>query len=187
VRYPLLRFREPIVLHRGAFLGKRQKSWAWLLQSAIPAAFRVNTARTLPGINSGRYPPFDEPFTTRRKRRVYITRDKLLRDHPCKQQERMSTIVIEKADERGTDRACWLVSVSASRQRKTQACGVDGQYGSVSVAYAEGMCLKLREPIGSVVVAPRVKAGDMAALVPREGIIRNHRQDEPLFILSMVA
>jgi hypothetical protein len=25
------------------------------------------------------------------------------------------------------------------------------------------------------------------ALVPREGIIRNHRHDEPLFILSMVA
>jgi hypothetical protein len=25
------------------------------------------------------------------------------------------------------------------------------------------------------------------ALVPREGIIRNHRRDEPLFVLSMVA
>ena len=25
------------------------------------------------------------------------------------------------------------------------------------------------------------------AMVPREGIIRNHRHDEPLFVLSMVA
>src|ERR1700738_4457230 len=55
--YPLLRFREPIVLHRGAFLGKRQKPWAWLLQSAIPAPCLVNAAGTLPRINSGRYPP----------------------------------------------------------------------------------------------------------------------------------
>jgi hypothetical protein len=77
------------------------------------------------------------------------------------------------------------------------------------VAYAKGTCLKLREPIGSIVVAPRVKPGDpihfevrvrlatltqpdpgrvsVAALVPREGITRNHRHDEPLFVLNMVA
>jgi hypothetical protein len=39
VRFPSLRLREPIVLHTGAFLGKRQKPWAWFLQSAIPAPF----------------------------------------------------------------------------------------------------------------------------------------------------
>jgi len=27
----------------------------------------------------------------------------------------------------------------------------------------------------------------VAALVPREGVIRNHRHGEPLFVLSMVA
>jgi hypothetical protein len=92
--------------------------------------------------------------------------------------------------------------MSATRQRKTQACGVDGQDGSASVAYAKDRCLKLREPIGSIVAAPRVKAGDpihfevrmrlailtqpdpgrvsAAALVPREGIIQNHRHDETL-------
>jgi hypothetical protein len=41
------------VLHRGAFLSKRQNSWAWLLQSEAPAPCRVNAACTLPGINSG--------------------------------------------------------------------------------------------------------------------------------------
>lgn len=77
------------------------------------------------------------------------------------------------------------------------------------MAYAKGACLKPRDPIGSIVVAPRVKPGDpihfevrvhlailtqpdpgrvsVAALVPREGIIRNHRHDGPLFVLSMVA
>jgi hypothetical protein len=30
-------------------------------------------------------------------------------------------------------------------------------------------------------------AGKSVVLVPREGIIRNHRHDEPLFVLSMVA
>jgi hypothetical protein len=28
---------------------------------------------------------------------------------------------------------------------------------------------------------------EMRVMVPREGIIRNHRHDEPLFVLSMVA
>ena len=74
------------------------------------------------------------------------------------------------------------------------------------MAYARGTCLELRELIGSIVVAPRVNQGDpihfkvrmrlatltqpdpgrvsVAALVPREGIIRNHRQEEPLFVLK---
>jgi hypothetical protein len=50
---------------------------------------------SLPGVNAG-----------------YITRDKLLRDHLRKQQERISTIVIEKAGESGTECKCWLVSAS---------------------------------------------------------------------------
>ena len=81
--------------------------------------------------------------------------------------------------------------------------------GSCSRQFQRPFRVKLREPIGSIVVAPRFKAGDpihfevrahlaaltqpdpgrmsVAALVPREGIIRNHRHDEPLFVLSMVA
>jgi hypothetical protein len=54
---------------------------------------------SLPGVNAG-----------------YVTRDKLLRDHLRKQQERISTTVIEKAGARGTESARWLVSVSAEAE-----------------------------------------------------------------------
>src|SRR3979411_626134 len=37
------------------------------------------------------------------------------------------------------------------------------------------------------IVQCRRKSRNIVALVPREGIIRNHRHDEPLFVLSMVA
>ena len=79
---------------------------------------------------------------------------------------------------------------------------------ALSANDAKAACPKLRELIDCAVVAPRVKPGDrsiskfagacrlmqsdpgrasVGALVPREGIIRNHRHDGPLFILSMVA
>jgi hypothetical protein len=80
---------------------------------------------------------------------------------------------------------------------------------SLSASDAKAACLKLRELIDCIVVAPRVRPGDpihfevrgrlaalmqpdpgkvsVRALVPREGIIRNHRHDELLFVLSMVA
>jgi hypothetical protein len=80
---------------------------------------------------------------------------------------------------------------------------------ALSASDAKTACLKLRELIDCIVVAPRVRPGDpihfevrgrlaaliqpdpgkvsVRALVPREGIIRNHRHDEPLFVLSMVA
>jgi hypothetical protein len=50
---------------------------------------------SLPGANAG-----------------YITRDKLLRDHLRKQQERISTIVIERACN-GDGTSCWSGLVSA--------------------------------------------------------------------------
>ena len=74
---------------------------------------------------------------------------------------------------------------------------------ALSANAAKAACPKLPELIDCAVVAPRVKPGDrsiskfagawppcrasVGALVPREGIIRNHRHDEPLFVLSMVA
>ena len=79
---------------------------------------------------------------------------------------------------------------------------------ALSANDAKAACPKLRELIDCAVVAPRVKPGErsiskfagacrlmqsdpgrasVGALVPREGIIRNHRHDEPLFVLSMVA
>ena len=52
MQFPLLRFRETIALHRGAFLSKRQNlelGSCW----ETSAACRVNAACALPGINSG--------------------------------------------------------------------------------------------------------------------------------------
>jgi integrase len=75
-----------------------RQSYRTLGQSAGVSELDIHLLmnHSLPGVNAG-----------------YITRDKLLRDHLRKQQERISTIVIEKAGERGTECACWLVSVSA--------------------------------------------------------------------------
>jgi len=42
-------------------------------------------------------------------------------------------------------------------------------------------------PNRSRIVHPRRASQNIVALVPREGIIRNQRHDEPLFVLSMVA
>jgi hypothetical protein len=42
-------------------------------------------------------------------------------------------------------------------------------------------------PNRSRIVQCRRTSQNIVALVPREGIIRNHRHDEPLFVLSMVA
>ena len=80
---------------------------------------------------------------------------------------------------------------------------------ALSAADAKAACLKLRKLIDCIVVAPRIRPGDpinfevrgrlaalmqphpgkvsVGALVPKEGIIRNHRHDEPLFVLSIVA
>jgi integrase len=75
-----------------------RQSYRTLGQSAGVSELDIHLLmnHSLPGVNAG-----------------YITRDKLLRDHLRKQQERISTIVIEKAGERGTECACWLVSGSA--------------------------------------------------------------------------
>jgi hypothetical protein len=52
---------------------------------------------SLPGVNAG-----------------YITRDKLLRDHLRKQQERISAIVTKRAcDDDGSPSLCWVVSAKA--------------------------------------------------------------------------
>jgi len=42
-------------------------------------------------------------------------------------------------------------------------------------------------PNRSCIVQCRRKSRNIVALAPREGILRNHRHDEPLFVLSMVA
>lgn len=75
-----------------------RQSFRTLAQSAGVSELDIHLLmnHSLPGVNAG-----------------YITRDKLLRDHLRKQQERISTIVIEKAGERTTECASWLVSVSA--------------------------------------------------------------------------
>jgi hypothetical protein len=39
----------------------------------------------------------------------------------------------------------------------------------------------------SCIIQCRRTSRNIVALVPREGIIRNHRHNEPLFVLSMVA
>jgi site-specific recombinase XerD len=75
-----------------------RQSYRTLAQSAGVSELDIHLLmnHSLPGVNAG-----------------YITRDKLLGDHLRKQQERISTIVIEKAGERKPESTCWHVSVSA--------------------------------------------------------------------------
>ena len=41
--------------------------------------------------------------------------------------------------------------------------------------------------LAHAIVQDRAPARKIVVLVPKEGIIRDHRHDEPLFVLSMVA
>ena len=52
MRFPLIALLGPIVLHRAAFLSKRQSSWAWLLQPQAPARRHVDAACAAQEINS---------------------------------------------------------------------------------------------------------------------------------------
>jgi hypothetical protein len=75
-----------------------RQSYRTLAQAAGVSELDIHLLmnHSLPGVNAG-----------------YITRDKLLRDHLRKQQERISAIVVERGGDRGAGRCVsWLVSAT---------------------------------------------------------------------------